>query len=124
MKKILIVEGEEILLDILQKKIKQEGYDVSVARDGKEALLKIKEIKPDLILLDLILPKKSGLFVLTEIKKDQKLVEIPIIVISTTSQPAELEQAMKMGASDYIAKTQFDPAEVLNKLLQRLGAEK
>lgn len=124
MKKILIVEGEEILLDILQKKIKQAGYDVFAARDGKGALSKIKEIKPDLILLDLMLSEESGLNVLTEIKKNQEMADVPIIVISTTNQPAELEQAIKMGVSDYIAKTQFDPTEVLNKLSQYLGDEK
>lgn len=121
--KILIIEDEEILIDVLQKRIKQEGYDVFLARDGEEGIEKIKEVKPDLILLDIIMPKKNGFEVLEEMKKDQNIANIPVIIISNSGQSVEIDRAFDMGIKDYLVKTQFDPAEVIEKITKQLVIE-
>lgn len=120
-KKILLIEDEELLTDLLQRKLTQEGYEVLTARDGEEGLKMIKEIKPNLILLDIIMPKKNGFEVMEEIIKDKELKKIPIIIISNSGQPVELDRARKLGAKDWLIKTQFDPQEVLIKVTKQIG---
>ncbi len=84
-KKILLIEDEEIMINLLQKKLIKEGYDVSIARDGKEGLRTMREVGPDLILLDIIMPKMGGFEVMEEMQKDKELKkgEIKITVIAT-----------------------------------------
>lgn len=120
-KKILLVEDEEIMAELLEKKLSKEGYKVILAKDGEEGLEAIKREKPDLILLDIIMPKKGGFEVMEEIQKDEELKKIPIIVISNSGQPVELSKAKELGAKDWLIKTQFDPAEVLEKIKKQLG---
>jgi CheY-like chemotaxis protein len=122
-KKILIVEDEELMIDILQRKLTKEGYEISVARDGEEGLKVMKEMepKPDLILLDIIMPKMGGFEVMEEMKKDPELEKIPVIVISNSGQPVELDKAKKLGAKDWLIKTEFDPKEVLEKIKKLIG---
>ena len=120
-KKILLIEDEKIMVNLLAKKLTKEGYDVSVARDGEEGLIKMRELKPDLILLDIIMPKMGGFEVMEEIIKDKKLKEIPIIIISNSGQPVELERAQKLGDKDWLIKTEFDPQEVLDKVIKQIG---
>jgi CheY-like chemotaxis protein len=122
-KKILLVEDEEIMVDLLQRKLSREGYEVFVARDGEEGLKKMREMdpKPDLILLDIIMPKMGGFEVMEEMKKDEKLRNIPVIVISNSGQPVELDRAKSLGAKDWLIKTEFDPNEVLEKVKKQIG---
>lgn len=120
-KKILLVEDEEIMIGLLQRKLTQEGYEISVARDGEEGLKTMKEIKPDLILLDIIMPKMGGLEVMEEMAKDEELKKIPVIVISNSGQPVELDRAQKLGAKDWLIKTEFDPQEVVDKVVKQIG---
>ncbi len=120
-KKILIVEDEELIYELLQRKLTQEGYEVSVAKDGVEGLEKMREVKPDLILLDIIMPKKGGFEVMEEIQKDETLKDIPVIVISNSGQPVELDKAQKLGAKDWLIKTEFDPQEVIEKVKKQIG---
>lgn len=120
-KKILIVEDEEIMIDLLQRKLTAEGYETSVARDGQEGLGKMKEVKPDLILLDIIMPKMGGFEVMEEMKKDRELKKIPVIVISNSGQPVEVDKAQELGAKDWLIKTEFDPQEVINKVKKQIG---
>lgn len=115
-KKILIIEDEEIILNLLQKKLAQEGYEVSTASNGYEGLEKIKKEKPDLILLDIIMPKMGGFEVLEEMRKDNDLKNIPVIVVSNSGQPVELDRAQELGAKDWLIKTEFDPQEVVEKV--------
>lgn len=121
MKEILLIEDEEIMIDLLQKKLINEGYKTSVARDGEKGLKAVKEIKPDLILLDIIMPKMGGLEVMEEIAKDKELKKIPIIVVSNSGQPVELDRAQKLGAKDWLIKTEFDPQEVIDKVVRLIG---
>ena len=122
-KKILLIEDEEIIIELLHRKLLQEGYEVFVARDGEEGLKKMREMepKPDLILLDIIMPKMGGFEVMEEMKKDEKLKDIPVIVISNSGQPVELDRAKKLGAKDWLIKTEFDPKEVLEKVKKQIG---
>jgi len=123
MKKILIIEDEKVLLEILEKKLATQGYEVLVAKDGEEGLQKMKEAKPDLILLDIIMPKKDGFEVLTEMNKNADIADIPVIVISNSGQPVEIDRALKLGVKDYLIKTEFDPEEVINKVTKIFGQE-
>lgn len=122
MKKILIVEDEEIMLGLLEKKLKNHGYKVFSARDGEAGLCFLKkQDSPDLILMDLIMPKMDGFSVMAEIQKDERLKKIPLIVISNSGQPVELNRVEELGAIDWLIKTQFDPQEVLEKIKKYLG---
>jgi CheY-like chemotaxis protein len=120
-KKILIIEDEEIILDLLQKKLNREGYEVLVARDGDEGLMAVREGRPDLILLDMVMPKMGGFEVMEEIGKDPELKKIPIIIISNSGQPVELDKAKELGARDWLIKTEFDPQEVIDKVINQIG---
>ena len=119
-KKILLVEDEEIMVILLQKKLSQEGYDVEVARNGEEGLALAKKFLPDLVLMDIVMPKMGGLEVMEEMKKDKSLNRIPIIIISNSGQPVELDRAQKLGARDWLIKTEFDPKEVIEKVKKQL----
>jgi CheY-like chemotaxis protein len=122
-KKIVLIEDEEILIDLLSRKLKNEGYEVEIARNGEEGLNLLKKMspKPDLVLLDIIMPKKSGFEVMEEMIKDETLKNIPVIVISNSGQPVELDKAKKLGAKDWLIKTEFDPKEVLFKVQNLIG---
>jgi len=122
-KKILLIEDEEIMIGLLQRKLSKEGYEVSVARDGEEGLKKMREMdpKPDLILLDIIMPKMGGFEVMEEMAKDESLKKIPVIVISNSGQPVELDRAKKLGAKDWLIKTEFDQKEFLEKVKKQIG---
>lgn len=120
-KKILLIEDEEIMIDVLKKKLVQEGYDVIVARDGVEGLERMREIKPALILLDIVMPKMGGFEVMEEMRKDKTLKRIPIIIVSNSGQPVELGRAKELGARDWLIKTEFDPQEVIDKVRRQIG---
>jgi DNA-binding response OmpR family regulator len=120
-KKILLVEDEELIYSLLEKKLTQAGYEVTVATNGEEGLKKIKEVSPDIILLDIIMPQKDGFSVMEEIRKDKELQRIPIIVISNSGQPVELNRAKELGAKDWIIKTDFDPQEIIEKVKKYLN---
>ncbi|MCD6114738.1 response regulator [bacterium] len=120
-KKILIIEDEEILLDLLKDKLEDFGYEVYSAKDGEEGLKAIRDIVPDLILLDIIMPKMSGFEVMEAMQKDPSIKDIPVIIISNSGQPVELDKAKQLGAKDWLIKTEFDPAEVIQKVKAILG---
>lgn len=120
-KKILLIEDEKIMVNLFEKKLTKEGYDVSVAWDGEEGLLKMKEVKPDLIILDIIMPEKGGFEVMEEMVKNKELKKIPIIIVSNSGQPVELGRAKKLGAKDWLIKTEFDSQEILDKVIKQIG---
>ena len=120
-KKILLIEDEEILINLLQKKLTDEGYETFTARDGLEGLKIMKEIMPNLILLDIVMPKMGGLEVMEEMQKDEELKKIPVVVISNSGQPVEIDRIQKLGAKDWLIKTEFDPQEVVEKVKKQIG---
>ncbi len=124
--KVVLVEDEEVLLDVLESKLKKEGYEVFSAKDGQAGLDLIRAILPDLVLLDIIMPRMDGLEVLTNMHNDAVLSSIPVIIISNSGQAVEIEKAAALGAKDYLVKAEFDPQEVLDKmsaLLKTMGKE-
>ena len=115
-KTILIVEDDKFLRELIVRKLTKEGYNVSEAIDGEEGLKKIKEEKPDLILLDLILPSIDGFEVLAKIKKDEALAKIPVVILSNLGQAEEIEKGFRLGAVDYLVKAHFTPGEIIEKI--------
>jgi CheY-like chemotaxis protein len=120
-KKILIIEDEEIINELLAKKLTREGYEVFITRNGNEGMAAIKKEKPDLILLDIVMPEMDGFEVMEQIQKNEDIKNIPIIIISNSGQPVELEKAKKLGARDWLIKTEFDPQEVVDKIAKQIG---
>lgn len=119
-KKILIIEDEEILLTLIEKKLTNNGYKVFTALNGKDGFELIKQENPDLVLLDIIMPILDGFGVMESMNKtnDFNLKKIPVIIISNSGQPIEIDRAIKMGIKDYLIKTNFNPTEVLEKVKQ------
>ena len=117
--KILLIEDEEALVEVLSAKLKKEKYQLAVAYNGEEGYQKIKDWRPDLILLDIVMPKMDGYEVLEKLSQDKN--KIPVIIISNSGQLVELEKTKKLGAVDFLIKTQFDPNEVVTKIKNYLG---
>lgn len=120
--KILIVEDEVALADVLNTKLGKEGYEVEVAYDGEEGYAKINSWKPDLILLDIVMPKMNGYEVLEKLNADQN--KTPVIIISNSGQPVEIEKTTKLGAVDHLIKTQFNPNDVIEMVAKFLNGTK
>jgi DNA-binding response OmpR family regulator len=116
MAKILIIEDDRFLRELIARKLKNEGYEVLEAVDGEEGLKRIKEEKPDLILLDLILPGIDGFEVLAKAKEDPDTAQIPVIILSNLGQREEIERGLKLGAIDYLIKAHFTPGEIIEKI--------
>jgi DNA-binding response OmpR family regulator len=104
MKKILIVDDEPEVCGILAKKLEAEGFECLTASDGIEGIKKTREHKPDLILLDIIMPGKDGFSMLKEIQEDQDLREISVIMVSAKSESDSLFKGQNLGATDYLIK--------------------
>jgi DNA-binding response OmpR family regulator len=121
--KILIIEDEEALVSVLEKKLLYEGYEVSVARDGQDGMSKVKSINPDLILLDIVMPKMNGFEVLENLKKDKNFSSIPVIVLSNSGYSVDLDKALDLGAIDYLVKAEFDLDEVVEKIGETINKE-
>lgn len=115
-KKILIVEDDKFLRELIARKLTDEGFEIIEAVDGEDGIKKIKETKPDLILLDLILPSIDGFEVLSRVKGDEILASIPIIILSNLGQKEEVEKGLELGAVDYLIKAHFTPGEIIEKI--------
>jgi len=119
-KNILIVEDDKFLRELISQKLLKEGYKVSEAVDGEEGIKKVKEEKPDLVLLDLILPGIDGFEVLSKMKEDTALAQIPVIILSNLGQKDDVERGLKLGAVDYLIKAHFTPGEIIDKIKNAL----
>lgn len=124
MKHVLIAEDEEFLVRALKDNLEVEKCVVDVAVNGEEALENIKKRRPDLILLDLLMPKKDGFHVLEEVKKNPELKLIPVIVLSNLGGDAEIKRALEIGADDYFVKSQHPIEEVIEKVKDYLEGRK
>jgi DNA-binding response OmpR family regulator len=115
-KKILIIEDDKFLRELITRKLSGDGFNIVEATDGEEGMKKLKEEKPDLVLLDLILPGIDGFEFLTKAKEDPSISSIPIIILSNLGQREEVEKGLKMGATDYLIKAHFTPGEIIEKI--------
>lgn len=122
-KKILVVEDDIVLRDVLTEKLIQSGYDTTAAADGVEAMEMVQSYQPDLILLDILMPRKGGMEVMEELNANPTFKKIPVIIISNSGQPVEIERARHLGAKDFLIKAVFDPGEVLEKVAGVLSQE-
>lgn len=121
---VLVVEDTELLRRMYSDKLTQEGYRVLSAADGLEALSLLRGDTPDLILLDLIMPKMSGLEVLDLIKRDPRLNRVPVLILSNLGQDEDMQRALELGATDYLIKNEVRPndvAERINGILKVTG---
>jgi len=119
-KTILIIEDDKFLRELIARKLKEEDFRASEAVDGEEGIKKIKEEKPDLVLLDLILPGIDGFEVLSRMKEESALSSIPVIILSNLGQKEDVEKGLKMGAVDYLIKAHFTPGEIIDKIKNAL----
>jgi len=116
MNNILLIEDDPFLIDIYTTKLKEVGYAVEVAEDGEEAMSKIRETKPDLVLLDIVLPTVNGWEILKFINKDENLKGMKVIILSNLGEKEEVERGMKAGAVKYLVKAHYTPTEVVGEI--------
>ncbi len=115
-KKILLIEDDDMLRELITKRLTDGGYQVTQAINGIDGLGAIKQINPDLVLLDIILPGMDGFEILEKIKNDNQISKIPVIMLSNLSQASDIEKALKLGATDYFIKVNFTSDDVLEKI--------
>ena len=120
MKKILFIEDESALQETFKDFLDQEGYQMVSALDGEIGLRLAKTEKPDLILLDLILPKMEGFEVLEELKKEEETKDIPVIVLTHLEEMEDVQRAIELGARDYLVKANYSLKEVVEKIKKAL----
>lgn len=120
-KSILLVEDDPFLIDIYAKKITKSGFKVQVAENGAKALKILKEKKPDLILLDIVLPEMEGWEVLQKIKDNKATADLKVVVLSNLGQRAEVEKGLKLGAIKYLIKAQHTPSQVVLEIKKILN---
>lgn len=118
---ILIVEDDLFLRNMYLTKLESEGFEVFLASDGEEAIDKMKLYKPDIILLDILVPKKNGFEVLEEKKNDSEIRDIPVMVLSNLSQKEQIKKCYELGAKDFLIKAYFVPIEVIKKIKNLIG---
>ena len=120
MQTILIVEDEPTLQKALSVAFQQEGYEIKSALEGETGLALAKELKPNLILLDLILPKMDGFEILDELKKDESTKDIPVIILTNLESSQDIERALVLGAKTYLVKAQYSLEELVEKIKKTL----
>ena len=120
MKKILIIEDDPFLSEMYAAKFIENNFEIELASDGKLGLTKIEEFRPDLVLLDIVLPKMDGFEVLKKIKEKEELREIPIVLLTNLGQKNEVEKGLALGAQEYIIKAHFTPTAVVTKVKEIL----
>lgn len=120
-KKILIVEDDKFLLKAYQIKLAQAGFKLFAAEDGEKGVQLAKKHLPDLVILDLMLPKLTGFEFLKRVKKDPKTKNIPVVVLSVLGQKTDWEKAMELGAAEYFIKTDYTLDEIIKKINKSLA---
>jgi len=118
---VLLVEDDTFLANIYKTKFEMEGFKISVSDNGENGLKDVKSKKPDIILLDILLPKMDGFAVLEKLKKDGETKDIPVILLTNLGQKDDVEKGLEMGAADYLIKAHFKPSEVVDKVKKILG---
>lgn len=112
-KRVLLAEDDQFLQKMYAVKLNREGLEVDVADDGEKALAAMRSARPDIVLLDIMMPKKDGFTVLEEMKADSALKDIPVVVLSNLGEVDDVKRAKRLGANDYLIKAHFLPSEVV-----------
>lgn len=119
---VLLVEDDTFLSSIYKKKFEMEGYKVTTAENGEVGVDQAQKKKPDIILLDVLLPKMDGFTVLEKLKSDAKTKDIPVIMLTNLGQKDDVEKGLSLGAVDYLIKAHFKPAETVEKIKKALSS--
>lgn len=122
--KVLVAEDDAFLSKAYAAKLKKEKFEVILASDGDEVLNKIKAESPDIVLLDIVMPKKNGFDVLYEIKQGQKTKEIPVVILSNLGQEEDIKRGKDLGADDYLIKSNIAIGDIVSKIKQVMSAKK
>lgn len=115
MKKILIIEDEKILAEMYRDKFIREGFKVILASESQQGLELAKKEKPDLIILDILLPKENGIVFLQKLRKEPKISSIPVVAFSNFDDRRTKKEAERLGIKDYLIKTNYTPKEIVEK---------
>jgi len=118
--KLLLAEDDIQLVDMYKRKFELEGFDVHIAENGEEAINQLETFTPDLVLLDIMMPKVSGLEVLRSIRENPKQKDILVVILTNLGNESTSEEIYKLGATDYIVKAELTPLEVTNKVKEIL----
>jgi len=119
--KVLIIEDEEMLVNMYISKFTKEGYEAEKAENGKIGLEQAKNIKPDIILLDIMMPEIDGFMVLKNLKEDVDTKDIPVIMLTNLGQEEDIEKGKRLGAIDYLVKANLTPGQVVAKVKEVLN---
>lgn len=114
--KILIVEDDFFVRDLYSRELAREGFEVVTAEDGPEGLLKILEEKPALVLLDIMLPKMSGLEVLKKVKEKEEVKDIPVVLLTNLGQDTVIREGFTLGAVGYLIKAAYTPTQIIEEV--------
>lgn len=116
MLKIVCAEDDKMIATSLAEGFKNGGFEVTPAYDGEEALAKIKEIKPDVVLLDIMMPKLDGIGVVWEMKADAEIADIPVVMLTNLSDPATVSKILEAGVTDYLLKSEQTIDQIVGKV--------
>lgn len=119
---ILIIEDESLITNMYSKKLSSDGYEVAIASNGEEGITNAKEKLPDIILCDIMMPEKDGLSTLKDLKANENTKGIPVIMLSNLADEKYIEQALEIGATTYLIKSNTVPSDVVSKVKEVLEA--
>lgn len=118
--KILLVEDDDSISEMYKMKFEREGYQIILLKEGKGVLEKIKQEKPNMVLLDIILPQENGFDILEELKQDTSTKNIPVFMLTNLGQQEDIDKGKQLGADGYIVKANTTPSQVLEKIKNQL----
>lgn len=113
---VALIEDDPLIAEMYMTKFTKEGYDIQHAADGAAGLALVKQHTPDIILLDIIMPKMDGFQVLQELRKDSNFKKTPVIMLTNLGQEEDVQKGRALGATDYFIKTNFTPAAIVDKV--------
>ena len=117
---ILLIEDDPLLIDIYSTKLKESGFEVTVAEDGEKGLRSLEGAMPNLVLLDIVLPKQNGWEVLSKIRQNDRFKGLKVVLLSNLGQKEEIEKGLSLGADRYLIKAHFTPTQVVQEIQKLL----
>ena len=117
---ILLIEDDPLLIDIYSTKLKESGFEVTVAEDGEKGLKSLEGAMPNLVLLDIVLPKQNGWEVLSKIRQNDRFKDLKVVLLSNLGQKEEIEKGLSLGADRYLIKAHFTPTQVVQEIQKLL----